>query len=117
MATIANQIKEALKARNMTQEDLANMMGITLRAIQRKLREGRFTSSELDFISKELDWQLVHDPYGRTSVQSNFYTEENSPSMEKPLTFSINLDRDTAKEFPGLVEEIEEIIKKFKSKR
>lgn len=115
MNTIADQVKKALSARSKTTQDLADMLQLSLRQTQQRLKDNNITSAQLDVIADQLDWQFIVDPYGRTSARAGEVQDHQAHygnGSPKPLSFSINLDRTTARKLPGLVEELEDVIKR-----
>lgn len=109
---ISQQVTHAMEASEKKKSDLAEILDVSIRQIDKLLLSGRWNAEQLKKLSDALDWQFVIDPYGSTKPTANVLNEPGVEYNARPLTFNITLDRNTAKKVPGLVEELEELIKR-----
>lgn len=106
---ISDQITKAMKTRKKSTADLASILGVSQRQVQNLRKKGSWSARQLQIISKALDWQILIDPYGRTEIPLTM-VNENAAGYTEHLSFSINLRKETARDLPGLVKEIEDVI-------
>lgn len=107
LETLAEQVKFALKQRGHTTKDLAELLGLSLRQTQHRLKENNLTTSQIEAISTYLNWDF------QIQLASTTLNEPGSSYMaNRPITFAISVDGSTANKLPGLVQEIEEVIKR-----
>ena len=82
------RIKEILKQRGMTHQDLANLMGVSLQAVKQWLQAESLTTYTLQKIAKALDVEIVELFYVKEkTIQATLVC----PHCGKPI--SICLDK------------------------
>ncbi len=106
---ISTQVLTAVESRVKKKSEIAEILDVSVRQIDKLLLSGRWNAEQLEKLSKALEWKFVIDPYGSTRPVENL-VNETSPKWDSPLTFNIVLNKNTAQKIPGLVQEMEDLI-------
>lgn len=119
--TISVQVRKALDELGMTQNELASLLNLGLRQIQRKLKNNSWSVQEVEFLSKKLPWKFEIDPSGNVAgMQSHVAMEEDQTTHNKvitrpdyPIRLTIELDPDH-RDFGKVSEFVKRLEEAFK---
>lgn len=85
--TISVQVRKALEDLGMTQNELASLLNLGLRQVQRKLKNNVWSVQEVEFLSKKLPWKFEIDPSGYVaSGDPHVASMEEQTSYNKVIT-------------------------------
>ena len=87
------RIKEILKEKGMTQQELAERLGVSYQSIKQTLNATSVTTGTLERIANSLDvpmWQLFASPKEVSNIKGN-NIEINCPHCNKIISLSIEI--------------------------
>lgn len=89
MVDVSQQVKDALSKRGKSSSDIANWLGIGIRAAQKKLKEGTWKASDLSILSEKLSY------YFDVNTNSDFVVREKPAEYHsigrQPIQLNITL--------------------------
>jgi ribosome-binding protein aMBF1 (putative translation factor) len=118
MINISDQVKEAIEQTGRGTSDLAKWLGLTQRAVQKKLKEGNWKVSDLTILSEKLEYTFDVNANEKFAVGD--HGESYQKASRQPIQLNISLTghsiesgrvEEFLKRWDSLVEEFNEGFK------
>lgn len=115
MINVSDQVREALEQTGVGTADLSNWLGLTQRAIQKKLKDGNWKVSDLTILSEKLEYTFdvnANQSFAMAEDQASYHKTSRQPIQLNISLTGSSIESGRVEEFlkkwDSLVEEFNE---------